>query len=155
MKPKQNDPLESWASETLRQIPDRRAPAALSRRVMAEIQRRAATPWYARPWLEWNPAAKAGSLVALPALGYGLWGVALPALREAIGAASITREAASTLGAASVMGEAALSVGRAGWLTLSQVQPLYLACLAGMFAVAWISTLTLGTAAWRLARRND
>jgi hypothetical protein len=53
------------------------------------------------------------------------------------------------------MGEAALSVGRAGWLTLSQVQPLYLACLAGMFAVAWISTLTLGTAAWRLARRND
>ena len=55
MKPKQNDPLESWARETLRQIPDRRAPAALSRRVMAEIQRRAATPWYARPWLEWTP----------------------------------------------------------------------------------------------------
>lgn len=155
MKPKQNDPLESWAQGTLRQIPDRRAPAGLSRRVMAEIHRREATPWYARPWLEWNPAAKAASAILLTSSGYGLSAFGFPALRSALTPAALGPETQGALGKATAMGDAAMALGRAGWHAASQVQPIYLAAVAGVFAVAWISTLTLGTAAWRIARRND
>lgn len=155
MKPKQNDPLESWASQTLRQLPDRRAPAGLRRRVMAEIQRRQAAPWYTRPWMEWNLAAKLASATALPALGFVAWDRVLPAARDAIFSASVTREAATTFQTASAVGDAAASIGRAGWLTLSHAHPMILAGVAGVFALAWFSTLGLGTAAWRLARNND
>ncbi len=155
MKSNPNDPLETWAKQALRQMPDRRAPAGLSRRVLAEIQRREAAPWYSHPWMEWSPLAKLASAVSLPALGFVVWGTALPALRDAIVSAPMARNAATTLQTASAMGETATSLGRAGWITVSHVNPSYLAIGAAIFAVAWFSTLGLGTAAWRLARNND
>jgi hypothetical protein len=152
MEPNRNDKLEKWAGHTLRQLPGRRAPAGLSARVLAEIRRRAEAPWYQRPWLEWHPAAKVASCAMLPALGYFVWGVALPWLKEALFAAPITKDATATYEA---MGSAAAAIGRAGLLTVSQANHTVLIGAAAVFAVAWFSTLGLGTACWRLARSKN
>lgn len=155
MKRNHNDKLEAWADHALRQLPGRRAPAGLSARVLAEIQRREAAPWYSRPWLEWNPAAKLASAATLPALGYFVWGVALPWLKSALFAAPIAKEAAATYEAATAIGGAAAAVGRAGWLTVSQTNSTVLIGVAAVFAVAWFCTLGLGTACWRLAHSKN
>ena len=47
------DKLEKLIHETLRDLPARRAPRSLETRVMAEISRRQALPWWHRSWAYW------------------------------------------------------------------------------------------------------
>lgn len=54
------DPLEQAIHRTLRQLPERMAPAALEQRVLAEIARRAALPWWRKSFAHWPPAVRVG-----------------------------------------------------------------------------------------------
>jgi hypothetical protein len=51
-------PLEARMTRLLRQLPDRRAPAGLEARVLAEISRRAALPWWRASFVYWPLAAR-------------------------------------------------------------------------------------------------
>ncbi len=53
-----SEPLERAVHRTLRQLPDRVAPATLELRVMAEIERRAALRWWRKSFAHWPSAAK-------------------------------------------------------------------------------------------------
>jgi hypothetical protein len=57
------DPLEKFVHETLRALPERKAPAALEGRVMAEIMRRASLPWWHRSWSYWPQSVRAAFLI--------------------------------------------------------------------------------------------
>lgn len=50
--------------QTLRDLPPRRAPRSLEFRVLAEIERRAALPWWRQNFAHWPVAARAVFLVA-------------------------------------------------------------------------------------------
>jgi hypothetical protein len=52
------DKLEKAIHETLRSLPNRKAPPALEARVLAELARRAALPWWHRSWVNWPPAVR-------------------------------------------------------------------------------------------------
>lgn len=48
-----NDRLEQLTAAVLRELPARRAPRTLEARVFAEIERRAAKPWWQSSFTEW------------------------------------------------------------------------------------------------------
>ena len=64
MQPNDNEKLEKLIHRTLRSLPDRRAPASLEARVLAEIQRRAALPWWRKAYADWPALVRAGFFAA-------------------------------------------------------------------------------------------
>jgi hypothetical protein len=67
------DKLERLVDRALREQPLRHAPPSLESRVLAEIERRTALPWYRKSFGHWPLAARAGFLVA----SYGFVRIAL------------------------------------------------------------------------------
>ena len=55
--------LERWIHRTVRDLPPRRAPRSLEERVLREIARRAALPWWRQSFVHWPLAARAVFLV--------------------------------------------------------------------------------------------
>jgi hypothetical protein len=64
MNPNDPDKLESLIHRTLRSQPDRRAPSSLEARVLGEIHRRAALPWWRKAYAEWPSTVRAGFFAA-------------------------------------------------------------------------------------------
>jgi hypothetical protein len=56
----EREKLERLMHRTLRDLPPRRAPDSLEQRVRAEIERRAARPWWRKAFVHWPVAALAG-----------------------------------------------------------------------------------------------
>lgn len=75
--------LESQMHRLLRRLPDRPAPSGLEGRVMAELARRAALPWWKRSYTAWPVSARLlfflGSALAAAVLIVGLGRLAWPA----------------------------------------------------------------------------
>lgn len=61
--PQQPEDLERFVHRTLRELPPRRAPRSLEQRVLAELERRAALPWWRKSFVHWPLAARAAFLV--------------------------------------------------------------------------------------------
>jgi hypothetical protein len=57
--PDPNQELEQWVGKTLRELPPRRAPRSLEQRVLAELDRRAALPWWRKSFGHWPIGARA------------------------------------------------------------------------------------------------
>jgi hypothetical protein len=64
MNPHDEAKLERLVHQTLRDLPNRRAPHSLEARVRAEIARRAALPWWRQSFLHWPMAARIGFIIA-------------------------------------------------------------------------------------------
>jgi len=68
MNPQDQDRLEATIHRVLRSVPARRAPASLEGRVLAEIARRAALPWWRKSFAYWPASIRSlffvGSAVA-------------------------------------------------------------------------------------------
>ena len=69
MKPRMNpDELERFIHQTLRALPVRKAPGTLEARVLAEVERRAAIPWWHKSWSYWPQPVRAAFLLLCGAL---------------------------------------------------------------------------------------
>lgn len=66
--PDPHEKLEQWARETLRDLPSRRAPRSLEQRVLAEIERRVALPWWRKSFGHWPMVARASFVLSCAAL---------------------------------------------------------------------------------------
>lgn len=55
--------LEKLIHQTLRSVPDRRAPRSLEARVMAAIAERATQPWWRQSYASWPVAVRCGFLL--------------------------------------------------------------------------------------------
>lgn len=66
MNPEQHDRLEQWVTSALKTVPPRSAPAGLESRVLAEIERRAAQPWWRKQFMHWPPVARWAFLLTSP-----------------------------------------------------------------------------------------
>lgn len=63
-----DDTLGHGIHRLLRSQPDRVAPASLEARVLAEVARRAALPWWRQPFARWPLAARAAFMVVSAAI---------------------------------------------------------------------------------------
>ena len=61
--PQRPEDLERFVHRALCELPARRAPRSLEQRVLAEIERRAALPWWRKSFAHWPLAARATFLV--------------------------------------------------------------------------------------------
>jgi hypothetical protein len=99
--------LERLLDRSLRELPVRRAPATLESRVLAELARRAALPWWRRSFAHWPQAARAvfvSMCVILVGLAFAAGGWAASGLRS-LHAAGVwpmpwAREAVAVMGVA-------------------------------------------------------
>jgi hypothetical protein len=73
-----NDPLESTFHHALRDAPLRHAPPSLQARVLAEIERRAALPWWRRNFSRWPRPARVGFAAACGSIVAALLAAAWP-----------------------------------------------------------------------------
>lgn len=71
------DPLERLIERSVRDLPLRRAPQQLQARVLAELQRRAALPWWRKQFSYWPASAR----IAFLALCLGLANTTIVVLR--------------------------------------------------------------------------
>jgi len=71
MNPQDQDKLEASIHRVLRSIPDRRAPSTLESRVLAELARRAALPWWRRSFAHW-PSSVRGCFFVLAVVAAAL-----------------------------------------------------------------------------------
>jgi hypothetical protein len=62
MKPSPED-LEKMIQQTLRSLPNRRAPRSLETRVMAAIEARASLPWWKQSYAQWPLVVRCAFLV--------------------------------------------------------------------------------------------
>lgn len=56
--PPEPDPLAAWTHATLRALPSPTSPATLAGRVLAELARREARPWWRREFAGWPHSAR-------------------------------------------------------------------------------------------------
>jgi hypothetical protein len=63
-RPEKDQDLERLIHRTLRDLPARRAPRSLEQRVLAELSRRAARPWWHKSFAHWPVPVRAVFLVA-------------------------------------------------------------------------------------------
>jgi hypothetical protein len=63
MNDESQDALRRLLDRTLQELPQRRAPATLELRVLGELERRAALPWWRRSFGHWPLAARAAFVV--------------------------------------------------------------------------------------------
>lgn len=66
--PDSHDRLERTIHRALRDLPPRRAPRSLEERVLAEIARQAALPWWRKSFVHWPLPARVGFLVLSTAI---------------------------------------------------------------------------------------
>jgi hypothetical protein len=101
-----HDPLEDLVDRALRDQPGRSAPRTLSLRVLAEIERRAALPWWRRSYSHWPMPVRAGfvalsAAVIVASLSWTVWPnlarVAAPLLAPAGGILAVLQGAAASV----------------------------------------------------------
>lgn len=66
--PDHNEKLERLIARTLRELPVRRAPPSLESRVLAELERRAALPWWRQSFVHWSVPARVAFIVVCAGL---------------------------------------------------------------------------------------
>jgi hypothetical protein len=145
-RPESQSTSEQVVKRMLRDLPPRHAPATLALRVLREVERRHAEPWWRRGFARWPRGARAAfvalcaAAIALTAQG-GVWAIAAQAMMRADALSmSWTQPAVaamSTLGAL------------AAWL-IRVVPPawVYGAMTAG--TALYVALFGLGAAAYRL-----
>ena len=144
--PEKPDPLEQLLDRTLRPLPLRRAPPALQSRVLEELQRRAALPWWRRSFAHWPSTARAVfvlvclALIAMMFLG-GNWTADSVRSLHASGALSPS-PGPQVLAVMMAAGELATLLARA-------VPPAWIYAGLAAGAVLYAALFGLGAAAYR------
>jgi hypothetical protein len=146
--------LETRIDRMLKGLPELEAPATLRNRVMAAIERRAATPWYRLPWqawrLEWRLASLALLLCAFGGLCFGGW-----ELTKAADFEMASRALGRVFSAAALVWNVLAALGNAGCLVIRHLgTPVILGSLV-LIGFGYALCLGLGTLYFRLglARR--
>ena len=145
--------LEKLIHQTLRALPDRRAPRALEARVMAAIAAQATLPWWKKSFAQWPLAARcvfilvSGGLVKV-ALMAAVWVMA--GFDSAQFTSAFAQPMAWFEGTRAVFG----SVGNFFALLVRNIPSLWLYGVLAVVASLYTSLFGLGAAAYRALYAN-
>jgi hypothetical protein len=141
-----DETLERLVDRALHDLPLRPAPATLASRVFAELERRAALPWWRRSFAHWPLAARAGFLVicvALCALAFAGAAAAMDGLR------ALNDSGALSLSWARAAGVLIASAWNLVGLLTHAVPPVWLYAGLAVCAALYAVLFGLGAAVYR------
>jgi hypothetical protein len=148
MNPDDQDKLEASIHRVLRRLPDRKAPFSLEARVMAELGRRAALPWWRKSFAHW-PAAVRAVFFLVAGLAAALVVAGIFVLGQSTGAHKLTAGVSTSYAwltlARDVVAAGAYKVKS---LTAS-VPPLLLYAGAATLALCYAAVAAAGAATYR------
>jgi hypothetical protein len=148
MNPHDEQKLERLIHQTLRELPRRRAPGTLEQRVMAELERRAALPWWKQNFAYWPTGVR----VAFLLFSGGLVKVAMMAIVWVMAGfdAAQFREVFATqftwMDAGAAVGRALTDFVTA---TFQSIPPLWLYGGLATIGALYVALFGLGAAAYR------
>jgi hypothetical protein len=157
MNPDPNDKMEAAVSRLLRRMPDRRAPAGLEGRVLAEIARRAALPWWRTSFANW-PAAARYLFLAAAVLAAGLLGAGVFLLSRSSGAQAVQGGINSSLAWFDLGRDVALAARDRAASLLASMPSLWVYGICGAVGISYVALGALGAATYRAfnaARQNS
>lgn len=145
--------LEKFIHQTLRALPARRAPHSLESRVLAELERRAALPWWKQNFAHWPLPARAAFLVAsagvaklvLMAVVWAMAGFDGPQFASAFAPQFAWLQSATNL---------AGTFTDTGGAILRSIPPLWIYGGAAVIAAMYAMFFGLGAAAYRTLYAN-
>jgi len=146
MKPRMNpDELERFIHQTLRALPDRKAPGTLEARVLAEVERRAAIPWWHKSWSYWPQMVRAAFLVLCGALAVvaGLY------IQAGFDATRFQAAGAPVLDLATQVWSVARNIGDFVAMVARHISPLWFYGVIAAIASLYAMLFGLGAAAYR------
>jgi len=149
-----SDPLKRWADSALRQIPSRKAPDGFALRVLSEIRRRANLPWYQRPWTQWPSLQQWLSAFMVAALMVGIFGIGIPLLLSTAAQSPAAVKASAAIDSFGAIQSAAFKFTPYLRQLAGQLSSTHLLLAVGSLVAAWLSTLGLGAACWRVASQD-
>lgn len=148
--PDRDEKLERLIQQTLRELPARRAPRSLEHRVLAELERRAALPWWRKSYAHWPSPVRAAFFVISAAV----------AAMIVAGIFVLTRGAAGT----EAVGEIATQVAsiRALFGTLVDksvmifraIPAVWLYGALALIATCYVTLIGIGAVAYRTIRAH-
>jgi hypothetical protein len=143
-----DEKLERLIHRTLRDLPRRRAPGTLEARVLAELERRAALPWWHKSYAHWPVAVRVAFLVGTAAVAAGLV-AALFSMMHVVNPAQLAAGATDRFAwLATTRGllDAGASAAGAMWRS---IPPLWLFGAFTFVAACYATLLGVGAAAYR------
>lgn len=145
--PDQNEKLERAIHQTLRALPPRRAPRTLQSRVLAELERRAALPWWRQSFTHWPLAARAAFLLLSAAV------VKVTLLASGWVSGEVESTAVTSAFSTPEWLQATLAVGRSfadfGSVIFHSIPSVWLYGTVAFAAVMYATLVGLGAAAYR------
>jgi hypothetical protein len=149
MNPPDEQKLEQLVHRTLRSLPPRRAPLTLEQRVLAELERRAALPWWRQSFTHW-PLAARGAFILVSAGVVKLVLMAIVWAQVGFDAAAFAPQFAALQTATNLAG----AVADACTAVLRSIPPLWLYGAAAVLAALYTTLFGLGAAAYRTLYAN-
>lgn len=148
MNPNDPDKLEAAISRALRSIPDRQAPSRLEGRVLMELNRRAALPWWRKSFAHWPTSIRViffvGSAVAAAVVVVGL-----VQLGASNGAEQLATGFAGRFAWVTTSRNIAEAIGSKFLLVMRTIPPVWLYSAAGTVAFCYAALGALGAAFYR------
>ncbi len=145
--------LEKFIHQTLRSLPDRRAPRSLEGRVLAAIAARAELPWWKQSYARWPLAMRCAFLLVSGAIAKALIMATVWVMSGAEGA-QLTHTVAAEFAWVSRLSGIVASLGDFCALLLRSIPTVWLyGGLAG-FALVYATLFGLGATAYRTLYAN-
>jgi hypothetical protein len=145
-----NDPqdLESKMHRVLRGLPGRRAPSGLEARVLAEVARRAALPWWRKSFAHW-PASVRATFFAVSGLAAAVLVVGAFSLSQSPGAHALSGGISSTFSWLVLARDIAFSARDRVTTLLASVPSVLLYGGGALVALGYAAVAALGAATFR------
>jgi len=138
--------LEQTLHHALKNLPPRRAPGTLEARVLAELARRAALPWWRLSFAHWPAAPRAAFVLLCVGLVAGTF---LGGVSAFVGNGTLTQAAAMFLAWAQPLLAVISSAGGLIALLLRVIPPLWIYAGLALGVVSYVALFGLGAAAYR------
>jgi hypothetical protein len=148
MNPHDPEKLEAAIHRALRSIPDRQAPSRLEGRVLLELNRRAALPWWRKSFAYWPTPVRVIFFVG-SAVAAALVVVALVQFGVTSDANQVASSFAARFAWVTSTRDVAESIGSKILLVVGAIPPLWLYSIAGGIALCYATLAALGAAAYR------
>lgn len=138
--------LERVLGQALQGLPLRRAPSSLESRVIGELQRRAAQPWWRASFTNWPVAARVAFVLTCAAL---IAATILGGVSAYLGDQSLNEAAAALLGWLNPLLTVLSSAGGLVALLIRVIPPIWLYGSLGLGVFLYVTLFGLGAAAYR------